>query len=97
MRCRPGACPFRESHAERLIRYPRAYRYAMFIGYNAPPHVLVGAGSAFFLHVGTGGPTAGCVSVSVSRMVWLLRHVRPGAWISIGVGSRAYTPLTALR
>jgi L,D-peptidoglycan transpeptidase YkuD (ErfK/YbiS/YcfS/YnhG family) len=97
VRCRPGACPFRESHAEWLIRYPRAYRYAMFISYNAPPHVVVGAGSAFFLHVGTGGPTAGCVSVSVSRMVWLLRHVRPGAWISIGVGSRAYTPLTSLR
>ena len=93
VRCRPGACPFREPHAERLIKYPVAYRYAIFIGYNAPPHVVVGAGSAFFLHVGTGGPTAGCVSVSTSRMIWLLQHLRPGAVISIGVGSGAYAPV----
>ena len=97
VRCRPGRCPFRESHAERLIRYPRAYRYAMFIGYNAPPHVVVGAGSAFFLHVGTGGPTAGCVSLSASRVVWLLRHLRPGAVISIGASTRAYTAITSVR
>jgi L,D-peptidoglycan transpeptidase YkuD (ErfK/YbiS/YcfS/YnhG family) len=93
VRCRSGACPFRESHAERLIRYPRAYRYAIFIRYNAPPHVVVGAGSAFFLHVGTGGATAGCVSVPASQLVWLLRHLRPGAVISIGVGARAYGPV----
>lgn len=96
VRCRPGHCPFREAHAERLVRYPRAYRYAVFIGYNAPPRTVVGAGSAFFLHVGTGGPTAGCVSVSAARMVWLLRHLRPGAVVSVGVGGRAYAPLTVM-
>jgi L,D-peptidoglycan transpeptidase YkuD (ErfK/YbiS/YcfS/YnhG family) len=97
VRCRSGTCPFRESHAERLVHYPVAYCYAMFIGYNPPPHVVVGAGSAFFLHVGTGGPTAGCVSVSASRVVWLLRHLRPGAVISIGVGARAYAPVPVRR
>lgn len=63
------------------------------MGYNTPPHVVVGVGSAFFPHVGTGGPTAGCVSMSTSRMTWLLQHLRPGAVISIGVGPGAYAPL----
>ena len=93
VRCRRSSCPFRTAHAEHLVDYPRAYRYAMFIGYNAPPSVKVGAGSAFFLHVGTGGPTAGCVSLTASRVVWLLRRMKPGAVISIGVGSAAYAPL----
>jgi L,D-peptidoglycan transpeptidase YkuD (ErfK/YbiS/YcfS/YnhG family) len=97
VRCAAGSCPFRESHAERLVRYRTAYRYAAFIGYNAPPKVVVGAGSAFFVHVGTGGPTAGCVSVSSARMVWLLRWLKPGAVVSIGVGSRAYAPVPRRR
>jgi L,D-peptidoglycan transpeptidase YkuD (ErfK/YbiS/YcfS/YnhG family) len=95
VRCRRSSCPFRTAHAEHLADYARAYRYAMLLGYNTPPHVTVGAGSAFFVHVGTGGPTAGCVSVSASRMVWLLRRMKPGAVVSIGVGSAAYAPLHA--
>jgi L,D-peptidoglycan transpeptidase YkuD (ErfK/YbiS/YcfS/YnhG family) len=95
VRCRRSSCPFRTGHAEHLVDYPRAYRYAVLIGYNTPPSVRVGAGSAFFLHVGTGGPTAGCVSLSASRVVWLLRRMKPGAVISIGVGSAAYAPLHA--
>ena len=95
VRCRRSSCPFRTAHAEHLVDYPRAYRYAMLIGYNTPPSVKVGAGSAFFLHVGTGGPTAGCVSLPAARVVWLLRRMKPGAVISIGVGSAAYAPLHA--
>jgi L,D-peptidoglycan transpeptidase YkuD (ErfK/YbiS/YcfS/YnhG family) len=93
VRCRSSSCPFRTAHAEHLVDYRRAYRYAMLIGYNTPPSVKVGAGLAFFLHVGTGGPTAGCVSLPASRVVWLLRRMKPGSVISIGVGSAAYAPL----
>ncbi len=93
VRCARASCPFRTSHAEHLVDYPRAYRYAVLIGYNTPPRVVVGAGSAFFLHVGTGGPTAGCVSLPASRVVRLLRRTTPGAVISIGVGAAAYGPL----
>jgi L,D-peptidoglycan transpeptidase YkuD (ErfK/YbiS/YcfS/YnhG family) len=93
VRCARGACPLREAHAERLVNYPVAYRYAIFIGYNAPPHAVIGAGSAFFLHVGTGSATAGCVSVSRARVVWLLRRLTPGAVVSIGVGAKAYAPV----
>ena len=95
VRCRRASCPFRTAHAEHLADYASAYRYAMLIGYNTPPHVKVGAGSAFFLHVGTGGPTAGCVSLPASRVVWLLRRMKPGAVVSIGVASAAYAPLHA--
>ena len=93
VRCRRSACPFRTRHAEQLVTYPRAYRYAMLIGYNTPPRVRVGAGSAFFVHVGTGGPTAGCVSLPSGRVVWLLRRMKPGAVVSIGVGRAAYALL----
>lgn len=93
VRCRRASCVFRAAHAEHLGDHPAAYRYAMLIGYNRPPHVVVGAGSAFFLHVGTGGPTAGCVSLPASRVVWLLRRMKPGAVISIGVGAAAHAPL----
>ncbi len=95
VRCRRSACPFRTRHAEQLVAYPRAYLYAMLIGYNTPPRVRVGAGSAFFVHVGTGGPTAGCVSLPSGRVVWLLRRMKPGAVVSIGVGRAAYAPLHA--
>ena len=93
LRCARGSCPLREAHAERLVHYPVAYRYAIFIGYNAPPRTVVGAGSAFFVHVGTGTATAGCVSVSRARVVWLLRRLSPGAVVSIGVGEKAYAPV----
>ncbi|HYY09568.1 MAG TPA: L,D-transpeptidase family protein [Kineosporiaceae bacterium] len=93
VRCRRSACAFRPKHAEHLADYARAYRYAMFIGYNAPPDVRVGAGSAFFVHVGTGRPTAGCVSLPASKVVWLLRRMHRGAVVSIGVGAAAYAPL----
>ncbi|WP_369137788.1 L,D-transpeptidase family protein [Modestobacter versicolor] len=47
-----------------------------------------GAGSAFFLHVTDGAPTAGCVAVDRAAMQQLLRWLDPAATpvISIGVG-----------
>jgi hypothetical protein len=45
----------------------------------------------------SGPAQAGCVSVSASRVVWLLRHLRPGAAISIGVGARAYATVPVRR
>lgn len=61
-----------------------AYRYAIDIGYNTAR--VPGAGSAIFLHVSDGEPTAGCVSVPEWAMVAILRWVRPGAQIVIGAG-----------
>ena len=64
------------AYGEQLKRYGRAYDYAVVVDFNRDP-VVRGKGSAIFLHVGTGGATAGCVSVSGTHMRSLLRHLRP--------------------
>lgn len=97
-RCLPGTCPFDERRSEHMIDYPVQYKYGAVIKYNWSP-VVPGAGSGIFLHVNGSGATAGCVSVSESRMTWLLRWMRPATTtsydplISIGVGSAAYRPI----
>jgi L,D-peptidoglycan transpeptidase YkuD (ErfK/YbiS/YcfS/YnhG family) len=69
----------RWTSAERL--YIEAYKYAQVIGYNEGRKP--GMGSAIFLHLDTGGPTAGCVSLPKVALVKVLRWQKPGAVISI--------------
>jgi L,D-peptidoglycan transpeptidase YkuD (ErfK/YbiS/YcfS/YnhG family) len=85
--CAPGSCPFNESAGENLGRAGAAYDYAAVIGYNTAP-VRPGAGSAFFMHVDTGKPTAGCVAVPRASEVALLRWLDPAKHpqITIGLG-----------
>ncbi|MGI9004810.1 MAG: hypothetical protein ACR2FU_01165 [Streptosporangiaceae bacterium] len=54
-----------------------AYDYAAVIAYNTGR--VPGRGSAIFLHVGTGTATAGCVSLPRSRLLKVLRWLRPAA------------------
>jgi L,D-peptidoglycan transpeptidase YkuD (ErfK/YbiS/YcfS/YnhG family) len=70
----------RWTSAEKLLNRP-AYDYAQVVAYNraAVPY----AGSAIFLHVGTGGATAGFVSVSASALVALMRWEGSSAQIDI--------------
>ena len=70
----------RWTSAEKLLNRP-AYDYAQVIGYNEAR--VPGKGSAIFLHVGTGGATAGCVSVSASTLVTLLKWQGSSAQILI--------------
>ena len=58
-----------------------AYEYAQVIGYNEARRP--GLGSAIFLHVDTGRPTAGCVSLPRSALLRVLRWQRPGAVVVI--------------
>ncbi|MFN8076904.1 MAG: hypothetical protein U0Q15_16000 [Kineosporiaceae bacterium] len=69
----------RWASAERL--QIAAYRYAQVIGWNESRRA--GRGSAIFLHVSTGGPTAGCVSLPTDALKEVLRWERPGAVIAI--------------
>lgn len=69
-----------------------AYRYAAVISYNYY-HPVYPRGSGIFLHVGTGTPTAGCVSLHEDQLLAVLRWLRPNARIVIG--TRGY--LRALR
>ena len=78
-----SACP----SAERLWDAGSSYNYAVVIDYNRWPAVP-GAGSAFFLHVKNGYPTAGCVAISQSSLAAIMRWLDPAArpLIAIGVG-----------
>lgn len=82
-----SACPFKTAAGEHLWDAGSSYNYAVVIDYNRRPAVP-GAGSAFFLHVTNGIPTAGCVAIPqnslVAIMAWLSPAARP--LISIGVG-----------
>jgi len=53
-----------------------AYAYAVDIAYNTNP-VVKGKGSAIFLHVSTGGGTAGCVSIAQSQLLEVLQWLDP--------------------
>lgn len=74
--CAPGTCPFDEAAGENLGAAGPAYDQAVVIDYNRAP-VVPGAGSAFFLHVGTGKPTAGCISIPAPDLDALLRWLDP--------------------
>lgn len=91
-RCAPGRCPFTERAGERLAI--GAYQHAVVIDYNRAP-VVRGAGSAFFLHLSNGTPTAGCVAVAGVHLRWLLRWLRAASRpvLSIGVNSAGTAPI----
>jgi L,D-peptidoglycan transpeptidase YkuD (ErfK/YbiS/YcfS/YnhG family) len=63
-----------------------AYRYASVIDFNYRQPIF-GRGAGIFLHVQTGGPTAGCVSLREADLLAVLRWMRPGTRILIGPAS----------
>ena len=63
-----------------------AYRYASVIDFNYREPVY-GRGAGIFLHVQTGGPTAGCVSLREADLLPVLRWIRPHTRILIGPAS----------
>jgi L,D-peptidoglycan transpeptidase YkuD (ErfK/YbiS/YcfS/YnhG family) len=85
-RCAAGTCPFDESASENLLAAGAVYDSAVVIDYNRGG--TPGAGSAFFLHVTNGAPTAGCVAVDRAALRSLLQWLDPAAAprIAIGVG-----------
>ncbi|MGY2063994.1 L,D-transpeptidase family protein [Blastococcus sp. SYSU DS0619] len=83
--CARGTCDFAEAASENLAD-ELAYAHAVVIDYNGAG--TPGAGSAFFLHLSNGAPTAGCVAVDAGSLTALLRWLDPAArpLIAIGVG-----------
>jgi L,D-peptidoglycan transpeptidase YkuD (ErfK/YbiS/YcfS/YnhG family) len=63
-----------------------AYDFAAVIAYNTAR--IPGRGSAIFLHVGTGGATAGCVSLPVKQLLRVLRWLRPADRPVITIAAR---------
>jgi L,D-peptidoglycan transpeptidase YkuD (ErfK/YbiS/YcfS/YnhG family) len=85
-----GSCPFTQGDPnEHLVTEQPYYRFAVVIDYNtrnAPGGVRLGAGSAVFLHVTDGGPTAGCVAIAEDRLVALMQWLTPSAHPRILIG-----------
>jgi L,D-peptidoglycan transpeptidase YkuD (ErfK/YbiS/YcfS/YnhG family) len=75
----PGASP------EPMHQVP-AYDYSAVIAYNTAR--VPGLGSAIFLHVGTGGATAGCVSLPVTELLRVLRWLNPSRSPRIRIRAR---------
>jgi L,D-peptidoglycan transpeptidase YkuD (ErfK/YbiS/YcfS/YnhG family) len=64
-----------------------AYDYGAVIGYNTARRP--GLGSAIFLHINIGMPTAGCVALPAGELLEILRWLNPAASprIAMGVGA----------
>jgi L,D-peptidoglycan transpeptidase YkuD (ErfK/YbiS/YcfS/YnhG family) len=84
-RCAVGTCPFNEAAGERLKAAGAVYNHAVVIDYNRDPAVP-GAGSAFFLHVSNGRPTAGCVSIPADQLDNIMQWLNPAQHPLINIG-----------
>ena len=75
----------RNHKGDRLTREDHLYDFIVEIDHNTRPRVA-GRGSAVFLHLARDnfGPTAGCVSMTRSAMLQLLRRLGPRTRIVIG-------------
>ena len=75
----------REEGGDRLKRADHLYDFIVEIDHNTRPRIA-GRGSAVFLHLARQnfGPTAGCVSMTQSAMLQLLRRLGPRTRIMIG-------------
>lgn len=80
-RCARGTCPFNESTSENLAEHGAVYDYALVMGVNA--NRVPGGGSAFFVHVTNGAPTAGCVAIPAGTLASIMRWVGPGTVIAL--------------
>ena len=67
------------------------YNYGAVIGYNTAR--IPGLGSGIFLHVNIGIATAGCVTLPMGELLWVLRWLNPARSprIRMGVGVSAGT------
>jgi L,D-peptidoglycan transpeptidase YkuD (ErfK/YbiS/YcfS/YnhG family) len=75
----------RDRGGDRLRREDHLYDFIVEIDHNTSPRIA-GRGSAVFLHLARDNfaPTAGCVSMTKSAMLHLLKRLGPGTRIEIG-------------
>lgn len=75
----------RDHKGDRLTRKDHLYDFIVEINHNMRPRIA-GRGSAVFLHLALNnlGPTAGCVAMTRSAMLHLLRRLGPRTRIVIG-------------
>ena len=86
-----GTTPSFAAWSEALWTETVAYPYFAVIETNNDPVVRGrdAPGSGIFLHHSVGGPTAGCVALPLSRLVAVLRWLRPGDHPVVEIGTTA--------
>jgi L,D-peptidoglycan transpeptidase YkuD (ErfK/YbiS/YcfS/YnhG family) len=83
-----SSCAFTQGDPnEHLAAIRPQYNYAVVMDVNTSP-VVADGGSAFFLHVTDGTPTAGCVAIPQANLTAIMQWLTPGASprILIGLG-----------
>ena len=80
--------PVSWNSAEHIIDYTDCYQYCLALDFNK--ECVSGAGSAIFLHAGSGNPTLGCISVPLGQMKKIMQYVIPGCKIVIDKIGRAH-------
>lgn len=87
---------------EHLVDVKIQYEYGFSSGYNAPPNrVVKGRGTAIFLHVFDppwyhGGYSAGCIGISRSAMIRVLRTLDPALKPSFAIGTEQHGTPTSI-
>ncbi len=81
----PPTAPSTPGPSEQLDLVDPEYDYAVVIDANMNP-VVPGAGSAFFLHVANGAPTAGCVAIDQGTLVTIMQWLDPAHHPRIAIG-----------
>ena len=87
VRC--GAKPPFRTTSEDMSKSPMAYRHLVVVDFNTHP-IVPGRGSGIFLHVSTGRPTLGCVSLPRAQLVRTLRWLDPAASPLIAIGTKRF-------
>ena len=73
--------------SEHLIDYTKSYQYCLSISFNEK--CVLGKGSAIFLHChGEHKYTAGCVSVSKSNMLKIMKRVKSDCVVIINTKAK---------
>jgi L,D-peptidoglycan transpeptidase YkuD (ErfK/YbiS/YcfS/YnhG family) len=84
-----SSCAFTQGDPNEHLSTTRPqYAYAVVIEYNTTPPIVAGAGSAFFLHVTDGAPTAGCVAIPQANLVSIMQWLNPADSPRILIGLR---------
>jgi L,D-peptidoglycan transpeptidase YkuD (ErfK/YbiS/YcfS/YnhG family) len=96
---------WRRGYRERLWDFRAQYRYAVVVGFNLPSGVHysrarrqwvarqradTSRGGGIFLHVNGSGATAGCVSMGVRPMRWLVRWLDPAKRPRVAMGPHRF-------
>jgi L,D-peptidoglycan transpeptidase YkuD (ErfK/YbiS/YcfS/YnhG family) len=82
-----SSCGFTQGDPNEHLSTTRPqYAYAVVIEYNTTAPIVAGAGSAFFLHVTDGTPTAGCVAIPQANLVSIMQWLKPTAQPRILIG-----------